>query len=111
MIRIDSGGTLRESEGFGACTRLSEGDTQIIRNENIKKEQELKIFNDFGDEMETKWWAQLKAADGKLVEVSAHGFSGDKTGCNLWVYPWEIVAQFLNPIYIREKQPTKKESE
>ncbi len=65
MLRIDSNSTLRENDGFEVLTRIREGDIQILRSENIKKEQELKIFNDFGEEVETKWWARLK--DGELM--------------------------------------------
>lgn len=64
MLRIDSNKTLRENDGFRVLTRIMKDDIQIIRSESIKKEQELKIFNDFGDEMEAKWWAQL--SDGEL---------------------------------------------
>ena len=64
MLRIDSEGHLMESKGFGGLTRILSGDMQIIRSKFIKEGQELEIFNDFGDEVETKWWVKL--SDGEL---------------------------------------------
>ena len=63
MLRIDSKGILQESDGV--CTRLNRNDTDIIQSKSIKEEMELKVFNNFGDEIDPKWWVRL--SDGELM--------------------------------------------
>ena len=49
---------------------------------------------------------EIKTSDGEFVEILAHGYNYDhyRDGghrYNLWIHPWENVADFINPIYIR----------
>ena len=68
-----------------------------LQNEidGLKKESRKKLY-------------EIKTPDGELVEILAHGYSSDyyRDGghrYNFWIHPWENVADFINPVYVREK--------
>ena len=48
---------------------------------------------------------EIKTSDGTLVVVEGHGYNyrDDRNAVTIWTHPWEDVATYIHPIYIKEK--------
>ena len=46
---------------------------------------------------------EVRTSDGDDIEIKGHGFAYHDKTATIWVYPdFENVAEFLNPVYVRE---------
>ena len=61
---------------------------------------------------------EVRTSDGDDIEIKGHGFAyhgelNKNRTATIWVYPdFENVAEFLNPVYVREfNQPERKEDD
>ena len=59
---------------------------------NLKKQLPLKTF-------------EVRTSNGDEVEVKGHGYNyrDDRHAVTIWTHPWDDVATFLHPVYIKEK--------
>ena len=46
---------------------------------------------------------EVRTSDGDDIEIKGHGFAYHDRTATIWAYPdFENVAEFLNPVYVRE---------